>query len=316
MANKYTYWRNSSFYNHQRHLSKKYAGLIEKPFYYCCHSGYYLLVLSRQQFKAPLKIKSALSDFELLIVGILAAGKNMTLPQLSSYLLLKGQNIRNERNIRKIIDQMRDQGIIIKHTIYQKEHHPWDPAEEPLRRLDCYRLSNSGAEYAREICAPLDFKPNYLCSVIDQSVLLYYYTTTILWNQIVQNYILFCPEFTRFQLEFVFTVPDYGKQKIPLYIETTEQDYFSSYLNMMSSSKLNNMFRTWLFYKKHSKQNPLFILIGNTYDQICKAKVWLSREIYYNKDIGYDNVAFSVVHSWFRDKQGIILPYQSLNLQP
>lgn len=312
MANKFTYWRTSSFYNHTRHLSKKYASLIEKPYYYCCHSGYYRLGFSCQRYKAPEKSRTLLSDFELLIIGILAAGKNMTLPQLYAYLLLKGQGIFKEQVLRKILDRMIEQGDIIKHTIFQQERHPWDPEDEPLKQLECYRLSKKGGEYAREICAPLDFRPSFSCSVIDQSTLLDYYTTTILWNQIVQNYILFCPTFARFRLEFVYTAPDYGKQKIPLYIETDEQDLFFSYLDIMTTGNLNNVFRTWAFYQKQSNRNPIFILIGNTYDQLCKAKVWMYRKISCSKDISYDHVAFSVVHSWFRDKPGIIIPYDSL----
>lgn len=81
----------------------------------------------------------------------------------------------------------------------------------------------------------------------------YFYTSTILWNQIVLNYILYCDNLVRFEITSPYYFPGYPRLIIPLYIETETNKYFFSYLKYVNEETLHKVFLNWDDFQKNSK---------------------------------------------------------------
>lgn len=322
---KHSIWRSKDFFTEKESLKSRYQSLVEKPFYF---DAQYELDLYHYSCDVNPGTEQDLDAKDLLILGILAAGKNMTLAQLTSYLLLKNTDVSLEE-LNDAVNRLIELGIVNRTTI-----HPSNPLYSSYNTT-CYQVTEEGRWFIQQIYAPADFSLFSNGFMANFYSMRYFYTSTILWNQIVLNYILYCDNLVRFEITSPYYFPGYPRLIIPLYIETETNNYFFSYLKYVNEETLHKVFLNWDDFQKNSKKDITFVLVANDEEQLLLAKTFLFRESLFSKNFGISNlfpdidnhenprqgticnktvflnkVAFSLVPSWFHDSAGTITPYR------
>lgn len=306
MANKYTFWRSSLFYNHKKHFRKLYCSLTDKPFYYQLEN----CTIEMSTFCNNTKQVTTLDNTQFLIIGILAAGKFMTLFQLMSYLALKGVAIQSQSLI-SLLNQLTQDGILKRHTLYQKNTaHDTDNTLMDYY-FHCYSIGYNGKKFVREICAPSDYaiKPRDPANIAE---ILSLSTSAVLWNQIILNYIAYEPAFRFFQMQITKSLTQHSKLSIPLRIQTYRIDFIFEYIHEASQPRIHNIIQKWNLYQKLHARNTRFVLISDHYDQLLECKKYMLKEFFSKQTINELNILFSVVHSWFANKHGMFIPYHMI----
>ena len=133
--------------------STNYQKLLSKPEYY--KARYDLDLCHFSGDKQPLT-EAELDNKALIIIGILAAGKNMTLAQLNSYLLLKNIETSSE-SLLQSINRLINLGIVNRTTIYLKNPYVENATEDDTPYLNCYQVTETGKWFAEQMDAPQDF---------------------------------------------------------------------------------------------------------------------------------------------------------------
>lgn len=305
MSDKYTYWRSHAFCKKKSHLEMQYEYLLEKPYYYneyCCTS---LRYVTHNTEPCPDK---PLNHMELQIIGILAAGKNMTLSQLASYLLLLGNKVIMD-SLRETVLKLIGLGILKQTEICRLNEN-----KSISQKVTCYQIAFSGMPYVKQICAPSDFRMTHNGFGYSRSKAKHFFKNTILWNQIILNFILYIPGFRRYEISSVLNLPNYRKLVVPLYVETEHKNYFFELMHPVFPGKIQQCFQKWSTYQKHKKRKITFVALTYTYDEMCKARTLLLNETISPdgstmNTVFTDNIEFSIIHSWFHCYAGILIPF-------
>lgn len=269
MANKYTYWRSNSFYEDKKTLAKFYSFFLQKPFYYNFEKC--ILGISLYNCNTPFAKQKQPNNSELLILGLLAAGKNMTFFQLKSYLALKGINWDQECLIHTL-NQLGDKGLLEKRIIYQRDPSDTSNKIAYSNHFMCYSIAFEGKKYIEQIGAPTDYKIKPLYPDTKTGRLIYLYTSTILWNQIILNYTLYDPSFQFFQICTPLHFSHQNKMEIPLCIQTEQRDFIFEYTHQVDKEIVRNIYKKWQAYKKCCKREIAFVLITDTYQKLNQSK--------------------------------------------
>ncbi|MCI8494584.1 MAG: hypothetical protein HFI74_02725 [Lachnospiraceae bacterium] len=329
MYHNLSHWRTAQFFSEKQNLITNYQKLLSKPEYY--KARYDLELCHFSGDKQPLT-EAELDNKALIIIGILAAGTNMTLAQLNSYLLLKNIETSSE-SLLQSINRLINLGIVNRTTIYLKNPYLENATEDDTPYLNCYQVTETGKWFAEQMDAPQDFPTERgYCKEYNK-----FYTDTILYNQIVLNYLLYCPAFKYFKIDSINHILSHRKLTALLYIATEEGDYcFSSpdvFKQEISCKKLTD----WKAFQNNRNTKSTFVLLEEDYEELQKTKNTLySQTLLLNQaeilDLSAiatsdtppsDNIlddarslkyiAFSVVHSWFNDSAGRIIPYEELS---
>lgn len=332
-------WRSREFFSHRERLEKNCQQLLKLPTLFKDTGFLSLGLFSYTGDKSP-DMWQVPDSTDLLITGILAAGKSMTLPQLNSYLLLQGIALPEEE-LEQRVSHMLEYGQLMRITIYQKGHFLLTQGDFAPEHIDCYQVSPDRAWLAGQIFAPQDFAAIQHGFTKTPSALLYFYISSILWNQIVLNFLLHSPTFQHFEIFLSHYLPDYGRLTVPLCIKTEDGNYIFHYITVASERKMHLIFDTWMSCQNHSKEKNTFVLIAKNTQELFKAKCWIARENFFhgNIDIGAffpeissykptvpilksvadtvkdtiptEHIAFSLAQSWFSDGAGILIPYNA-----
>lgn len=334
----YTPWRSREFFSHKERLEGQYQQLAKLP--YLFKDGFiHLGLFSYTGDKSP-DMCQAPDSTDLLITGILAAGKSMALPQLNSYLLLHGVVIPPEE-LEERVSRMLQFGQLMRTTIYQKGNFPLNQGNFSTAYIDCYQLAPDGAWLAGQVFAPQDFAVINHGFARTPSALTYFYTSSILWNQITLNFLLHNPAFKYFEIFPSQYLPDYGWLTLPLCLKTEEGNYIFHYITAASEHKMRMIYNTWAYCQKHNKEENTFVLTAKNPQELYKAKAWIARENFFHDNIDIDTflpkasppdtlvpipksvadaikdtvptgrIAFSLAQSWFSDGAGSLIPYHA-----
>ncbi len=311
MTNKYTYWRSGSYYDNSDLLYSQYQNLVQKPFYY---SGSNEICISHFQNYVFPNESARLSSEDYMILGILAAGKNMSFLQLQSYLLLKSILLSSE-DLMKHIQKLLSLGILECNTIYSVTTQS---CSIPARYLKCYRIALGGTKFVRDICAPTDYDISYFFICRGMGALQYYYINTVLCNQIILNFLLYRKSVKYFRIATSL----YAKMSsnirckviLPLLIRTETHTYFFSIVSMSPDNRqISRIFHDWYYFQRTYEDPITFVLVANDYSSLHTAWQYLLKETVLNPRISFDHIRFSVVHSWFLPKPGILLSKDDLH---
>lgn len=309
MTNKYFYWRSANFYNCTDRLASQYESLISKPFYFTEDCA-----LDVSHFQKPVfpDENMILDNTEYMVLGILASGKNMTALQVYSYLLLKNISV-SLPELSQILQRFIDVGILERNTIYPV----FSESKTCIsRRLDCYRISLGGTRFVRDICAPVDYEINYHYLRQGRHGLLYYYTTTILWNQILLNYLLYVTPEYYFHIAAAVTQKDNKNcafaAEIPFMLESEDHILLFDYLYKPSDDKVSGVYRRWCRVQNKLYKKITYVLVVNNYADLLFVKNSLLKETMLNSKISLDSIRFSIVHSWFQTCPGVYLSYNDI----
>lgn len=225
MANKYTKWGNKSFYSNIDKLAQDYGSYVTTPFYYGCECA-----LKLQSFHNLIEYDGNIkTDYtEMMIVGILSTGYNMTLLQLQSYLCMKGIRMSNSV-LKERLDYMILRGLVIRHTIYDPILLMTQKMGEVKNRVISYQLTNMGNLIAGIFGAygntfqRIKWKTRRGVNLMGTLI------NAILWNQIVLNQIVFNPSIQNFKIEGITTCANGKHREIPLQITAKERKYYFVY---------------------------------------------------------------------------------------
>lgn len=329
----FSHWRTAKFFSEKQKLVTNYQKLLSKPEYY--NTPYQLELCHFSGNKQPLS-EPELDNRALIIIEILAAGKNMTLAQLNSYLLLKNSDTSFEALLHSI-NRLISLGIVNRTTIYLKNSSLQDTSEDETPYLNCYQVTESGKWYVEQMGAPVDFSTCETDCQASQVPALKFYTDTILYNQIILNYLLYCPAFKYFEINSVYHIPGHGKLTVSLYIATEEGNYCFTILDILGQETLLKKLTDWKAFQNNRNTNTTFVFIAKDFQELQKTKFMLSLDspineqlkalnltlmetrltstsnLILDKKFSSESIAFSVVHSWFHDGAGIIIPYKAIS---
>ncbi len=305
MINKNTKWRSKEVYGQVEQLAEAYPSLIEEPFY----CGYPCRIDSiTPKYAVTDTMKEERSDIQYQIIGVLAAGKNMTLAQVNCYLILKGINISKVKLVEEMMELVRE-GIVEMNRICPVKDEGIEIQNTTLisQYVTCFHLCFRAEEYVKKVFAPLDYGLNPHILAGGHGGLIYYYASTILWNQIILNFMLYETSFNRFTIDDVFPNPYFERIEIPLYIETEEGNYLFEYVHTVNPDQIRKRFQQWSMLQKYTQEKIIFVIVAGNFYELYKAKYWIRKEALMNTSIFLDRITFSVAHSWFMEQKGAIL---------
>lgn len=261
MANKYTKWGDKNFYSNIDKLAEDYESYVTIPFYYGCECTLKLQSCqNRIEYDGNIK-----TDYtEMMIVGILSTGYNMTLLQLRSYLCIKGIQTNNSA-LKERLDYMILKGLVIRHTIYDPVLIMTQKTGEVKNRVISYQLTNMG----NLISGIFGAFGNTFQRIKRESRkcvnLMGTLINGILWNQIVLNQLVFNPSLQNFKIENITTCEDGKRREIPLHITAKERKYYFVYTYSPRPASYERILQEWLAFagRQESLSNLVIVTDRN-----------------------------------------------------
>lgn len=302
-------WRSDKNFANTDSLKEVYSHLLEKPFFYENKSG--IRLLPQKQKSICSGIKENLNELQYVLIAILATGKNMTLAQLNSYLLLYGKTV-DKIELRNQVDELVRKGIVERNQLCPANIQTSQDKNLNVPYVHCYRLSFDAEEYVKQVHAPYDYEisPSILAGGFGG--LIYHFSTTILFNQILLNHFINAKKISFFKIADYVTTSSFQTIQIPLYLETEGGNYFFEYMYSISSIRLHYCFLRWVEFQKMHKKNITFVLISNSEYNLYKAKYWLRKETLQSSALFIHKIAFTIAGSWFVEEPGKLLSYTDL----
>ncbi len=302
-------WRSDKNFTETEQLKKQYSSLLERPFYYENKTG---ISLQSQKAKPILpETEERINELQKTIITILATGKNMTSAQIRAYLILCGKS-EPAAEIDKQVNELVDKGIVERNQLCPKDIKTIQDKKLKIQYVNCYRLCFGAEEYVKSVNAPYDYEidPNILAGGFGG--LIYYYSTTILWNQIILNHFANNNPVKYFRISDYIITPTFQTIQIPLYIETDSGNYFFEYIHNISPVQLHYRFLRWAQLQKMVKKNITFVVVSKSEYNLYKAKYWLRQETLQSSCLFIHNIAFTVTRSWFLQQPGKLLTYTDI----
>lgn len=307
MNDTYHYLHSGLSYRHKQRLHNQYGSLLEQPFYYQEQHriGLYCQI---EPIQKQSECTYSLSETETSVLEILSVGKNMTFGQLMSYLLLKGIAVEKDE-LNALLARLRKQGLISQWNVFQMDNLPWHQPQE----LSTYQVTCPGCPQIRQIYRPSDHSVPSRNTQKNYRRNLYFYTATVLWNQIVLNYLVYGSNIEQFRIETEYTHAQDGKVVIPLWFETDRQKYFFHYMYHSTESALCSLFRKWKIFRELTGQEIIPVIILDSLQQIFALNKHFLEKLAFESALPTNQLYFSTTKSWFMEEPGTLLPFRMLH---
>lgn len=297
MANKYSQWYKNDFYGDKVILAQQYRELLELPFYYGKHGS-----LKIETFrKPPANLDRKMMKYvEWMMIGIFATGKNMTMRQLKTYLLLKNIVISN-RTLQDKVEQLVQSGMLERNKICDgKGFMQWEDGKKAAKVVS-YRPTRKGYAMAEFLGLPKYSFKVYCQMTNSLRGKLLLSMRAILWNQIVLNQMLYNPGLLWFRIGEFYRL-DQGKfMELPLYVKTKDGEYYFEYLHVMADAVIEHTFSLWMQYVMRKGRPFTFVLVTEEYHV---ASI-VGRHVNRAREAGI-KLATTVAGDWFRAEAGTI----------
>ena len=296
MSSKYNSWRSGKKYDLRFFEGESISQAIGEPLFIYEND---LLRLSRFYPKETSKPEPQHRKVCLAVLGVLAAGKCMMFSQLYVYLVLLGISIP-KRELTYILYYMCYKEILNNEVLYTKNG----------QSVMGYHLTSKSRQYMRYMSAPMDYV--FWSTAVGEggAKFIYDVCSCILWNQIVLNTLLFDRTFQYYHL--YRTIKKKGTQiTIPLCIQT-EQKRFYEYIAKVTKGRVQTVVRKWVKYYRDYPNDKQYVIVVNSYEDMKMVRGYLKEEFNARSYLFLDNIALSCVHSWFRDQEGIMIPYHDV----
>lgn len=297
MANKYSQWYENDFYSNKVLLAQRYKELLELPFYYGKHGSLKIETYRKPPVNSDRKM---MKYVEWMIIGIFATGKNMTMRQLKSYLLLKNIAISN-RVLQAQVEQLIQSGMLERNMICTgQDFMQWEDGKKTAKVVS-YRPTRKGYAMAESLGLP-KYSFKIYCQLTNSlrgKLLLS--MRAILWNQIVLNQILYNPGFLWFRIGEFYRLGQGKIMELPLYVKTKDGEYYFEYLHVMADAVIEHTFSLWIQYIMRKRRTFTFVLVTEEYHAASIA----GRHVNCAREAGI-KVATTIASDWFRAEAGTI----------
>lgn len=296
MSSKYNSWRSGKKYDLRFFEGKSISRTIGEPLFIYEKDH---LRLSKFHPKEVSKPDPQYRKVCLAVLSVLAAGKCMMFSQLYVYLVLLGVSIP-KRNLTYILYYMCHKEILSNEVLYTKDG----------QGVMGYHLTSKSRQYMRYMSAPRDYV--FWSTTVGEggAKFIYDVCSCILWNQIVLNTLLFDQDFQYYHL--YKTVEKEGTEiTVPLCVQTDQKRYYE-YISRVTKRRVQTVVCKWVKYYRHYPNEKQYVIVVNSYEDMKQVCCYLTEEFKIRPYLRSDHIALSCVHSWFRDQEGITIPYHDV----
>lgn len=296
MANKYSFWRSGDYYNNRTGLANKWSAVCSLPFYYTLSSS---SVCIDSEYHFPQNAMPDLTQTDLLILGILAAGKNMTSMQLYSYMLMKSVTVTSDQLTRRL-EWMVQEGLLLKVILTPGSRRWFHYQEEfvPEETLISYRPFVRSIPSLKKISAPIDFQVRHNKTYESAHQAFSFHFGTILFNQIILYFLLSCSGFHWFEIENTYNTKEHGKINVPLYIAASQSCFFFWTLDSENPLLVKKAVEHWIFFQQTRRKCRLVLVAAS--DIIYRSTLgYLTENIYPVNPRLLNDICLSRAVDWF-----------------
>ncbi len=245
-------------------------------------------------------------NFEMLeIVARIACSRGVTLRQLVCFLRLQGYDVDTD-----IIEEFL--GKLLERDIIRKIAIDIDICNimQKGRCLEFHWLGSQGWDIAKALGVPVPTKKQtsfMLCNYGKKRYIL----STILWNQIVINQLLYNPHVLHFKIHDTVRIKNKENiHHIPLLLRTKKQDYIFEYTRgkYMKRNYLEEVLKQWKEYEENSKKKSYLVLA-------CEDKKAAKRvnRVIGEMEVADNNIFYTEDKLWWNGESGSIFKWAQLD---